>query len=103
WPPLQHPVFPGRPLPVQLLHPARPPFSGRHRADRLRIYLYHRTRLHRSLHRSICIMKKSAVVLWAVLLIGAGCAIATYKAWVLGMPLRADQEAEVWTVQTRIG
>lgn len=48
-------------------------------------------------------MKRTAVVLWAVLLIGAGCAIATYKAWVLGMPLRADQQAEVWTVQTRIG
>ncbi len=48
-------------------------------------------------------MKNSAVIFWAALLILGGLAVAAYKALLLGMPLRADQEAEMWTVQARVG
>lgn len=48
-------------------------------------------------------MKRPTVIVWAMLLILAGLALSAYKALMLGMPLRADQEAEVWTVQARVG
>ncbi|MFZ5654793.1 MAG: inactive transglutaminase family protein [Pseudomonadota bacterium] len=48
-------------------------------------------------------MKRPAVIGWAMLLILAGLALSAYKAVMLGMPVRADQEAEVWTVQARVG
>jgi len=48
-------------------------------------------------------MRNSSVIVWAALLILAGLAVSAYKALMLGMPLRADQEALVWTVQARIG
>ena len=48
-------------------------------------------------------MKNSAVIVWAALLILVGLAVSAYKALYLGMPVRADRETEVWTVQVRVG
>lgn len=48
-------------------------------------------------------MRNPAVPVWAVLLVLAGLAISAYKAVVLGMPVRPDQQTEVWSIQARIG
>ena len=48
-------------------------------------------------------MRNPAVAVWAVLLILTGLAISAYKAVILGMPVRPDQETEVWSIQARIG
>lgn len=48
-------------------------------------------------------MKNVAVLVWAAILIVSGLGICAYKAIKLGMPVKADQETAVWTVQARIG
>ncbi len=47
-------------------------------------------------------MKNVAVLVWAAILIVSGLSICAYKAINLGMPVKADQETTVWTVQARI-
>ncbi|MGE3297895.1 MAG: inactive transglutaminase family protein [Porticoccaceae bacterium] len=48
-------------------------------------------------------MKNLAVLVWAAILIVLGSGICAYKAIKLGLPVKADQETTVWTVQARIG
>ncbi|TAL06774.1 MAG: hypothetical protein EPO03_06340 [Porticoccaceae bacterium] len=48
-------------------------------------------------------MRNFAVLVWAAILIAAGLGICAYKAVRLGMPIKADQDTAVWTVQARIG
>ncbi|MGB5148178.1 MAG: inactive transglutaminase family protein [Porticoccaceae bacterium] len=48
-------------------------------------------------------MRNVAVLIWAAILIAAGLGICAYKAVKLGMPIKADQDTAVWTVQARVG
>ncbi len=48
-------------------------------------------------------MKNVAVLVWAGILVATGLGICAYKAYILGMPVKADQTTDVWTVEARIG